>query len=254
MAGRPFRREIAEDRVGSSPGQERAAAAGAMGEHYEVRQATMDDVDIVLDLIAEAADWLRNEKTTTQWNRPWPSPEEHVKRVTEGVADNRTWIVWDGHIAVATVTIHRTGSPALWTPVELDTEAVYLHRLVVRRSYAGDGLGAELINWSGQQGRQENPDAEHIRIDVWTDNYELHDYYVRQGFGFVAVRETPDRRPSSRLFQKPLGQALSTCAPRLTPRPGGDLIPEKVSSFGRILVPVLFSLMILRVAPEFMLR
>jgi GNAT superfamily N-acetyltransferase len=224
MAGRPFQREIAEDRVGPSPGQERAAAAGAMARQYEVRQATIDHVDLILGLIAE------------------------------GVVGNRTWIVWDGDIAVATVTIHRTGSPELWTPVELGTEAVYLHRLVVRRSYAGDGLGAELINWSGQQGRRENPDAVHIRIDVWTDNYELHDYYVRQGFGFVAVRETPDRRPSSRLFQKPLGQALSARTPRLTPRLGGDVITDKVSSFGRVLVPVLFSLMILRVAPEFMLR
>lgn len=74
-----------------------------------------------------------------------------MKRVTERVADNRTWIVWDGHIAVATVTIHRTGSPALWTPAELDTEAVYLHRLVVRRSYAGDGFGAELTTGPGNR-------------------------------------------------------------------------------------------------------
>jgi GNAT superfamily N-acetyltransferase len=219
-----------------------------------VRRATIDDIDIVLGLITEAANWLRTEKTTTQWNRPWPSPGQHVKRITEGVANNRTWIVWDGHLAIATVTIHRRGDPALWTPAELNTEAVYLHRLVVRRSYAGDGLGAELINWAGQQGHRENPDAEYIRIDVWTDNYELHDYYVRQGFGFFALRETPDRRPSSRLFQKPLSQALSTRTPRLILRPGDRLITGKGSSFGRVLVPVLFSLMFLRVTPEVMLR
>ncbi|HEY8479332.1 MAG TPA: GNAT family N-acetyltransferase [Spirillospora sp.] len=177
---------------------------------YRIRIARPDELDTVLGLIDHAAEWLRTEKNTTQWARPWPNPDERRKRVHEALLNRETWLLFDEDRAIGTVSIRLIGHEELWTPEEREIEAVYLHRLVIHRDYAGIGLGAELIDWAGRKGASQQRKAELIRIDVWTDNTELHDYYRRQGFRDVAVRTTSDGTPSGALFDRPLDTVRDT--------------------------------------------
>lgn len=187
-----------------------------MDTGYHIRIARPDDLDVVLGLIDNAADWLRTEKNTTQWARPWPSLDERGKRVHAALLDRQTWLLYDGRRPIGTVSIKTFGNEELWTPEARETEAVYLHRLVVAREYAGDGLGAELIDWAGRKGAARQRGAKLIRIDVWTDNAELHTYYRRLGFRDVAARTTSDRTPSGALFEKPLNLTEPALHPRIT--------------------------------------
>lgn len=185
------------------------ALQGSRAAHpvYHIRLARPDEIDVVLGLIDHAAGWLRDKKQTDQWAEPWPSPQGRWNRVNEALADGETWLLFDMRRAIGTVSIKSQGHEELWTAQERETEAVYLHRLVVHRDYAGIGLGAELIDWAGREGASQRQHAELIRIDVWTDNKALHDYYRGLGFKDVAIRETSDRTPSGALFQKPLTTA-----------------------------------------------
>jgi ribosomal protein S18 acetylase RimI-like enzyme len=185
---------------------------------YTIRLARPNELGTVLNLIDGAAAWLRRTKVTTQWNRPWPNRAERDKRVNDGVVSGETWLLFDGDEAIGTVTIKLIGHEELWTAEERRTEAVYLHRLVVRRdpAYMGTGLGAELINWAGRKGRSRQPAAEAIRLDVWTENKELHGYYLGQGFRRVAIRTTTDKIPSGALFEKPMRLALDAPVDRIT--------------------------------------
>lgn len=182
---------------------------------YRIRTARPDELDTVLGLIDHAAAWLRTEKDTTQWARPWPDPDGRRKRVHGALLNGETWLLFDGERAIGTVSIRLTGHEELWTPQERLTEAVYLHRLVVHRDYSGIGLGAELIEWAGRKGASLLRNAELIRIDVWTDNDELHAYYRRQGFRDVAVRTTSDDMPSGALFDRPLETVPAAGAGRI---------------------------------------
>jgi len=172
---------------------------------YRIRLAQPNELDSVLGLIDHAAEWLRTKKNTTQWARPWPNPVDRRKRVHEALKNGETWLLFDRARPIGTVSIRLTGHEDLWTAEERETKAVYLHRLVIHRDYAGMALGAELIEWAGRKGASQQSGAELIRIDVWTDNAELHDYYRRQGFKDVGIRTTSDNTPSGALFQKPLG-------------------------------------------------
>jgi len=165
--------------------------------------ADTDHFDTVLGLIEEAAAWLRT-KDTNQWSAPWPDQIMRDARVMRGLAGGKTWIVWDGDIAAATVTMAAKPNPLVWggsaCRCDLGERAVYAHRLIAARSHQGQGLGAQLIDWAGLRARHEYG-ARWIRIDVWTTNTALHGYYQGIGFEPCGSCEDPDY-PSGKLFQK----------------------------------------------------
>jgi hypothetical protein len=81
---------------------------------------------------------------------------------------------------------------------------VYVARLIVSRSHARQKIGEELVDWAGVCARR-GWGAKWIRIDVWTANVALHNYYKERGFEFYTIREFENGElyPSAALFQKP---------------------------------------------------
>jgi GNAT superfamily N-acetyltransferase len=181
--------------------------SGDMTEHLWIRRGTAADSTTIIRLINEAAAWLAS-MGTDQWAAPWPSRDERDGRVARGLDSGDTWMIEDDDgRPVATITSRGTGNDQLWDPGELREPAVYVSRLVVTRSYAGSGIGSALIDWAGIRAAREWG-ARWIRIDVWTTNRALHNYYEKRGFEYV--RTCPyDRKtyPSSVLFQKSTSEA-----------------------------------------------
>lgn len=173
---------------------------------FALRLATPADLHEVRWLVDEAADWLGKNKDTDQWARPWPTREARDRRVLAGLKQGKTWIVWDGDVPAATVTIETAADPAVWSgpgcTCDPSDRAVYAHRLITARDYAGSGIGAELIDWTGLRGRRLYA-ARWIRVDVWTSNLALHKYYLKRGFEPCGTCPDPDY-PSGVLFQKPV--------------------------------------------------
>jgi ribosomal protein S18 acetylase RimI-like enzyme len=176
----------------------------------EPRLATIDDLQTIINMVKDAADWLQT-KGTDQWAKPWPSCTERDERIRHGLATNSTWIIWDGSTAVATLTAHRDGLEQLWTPEERREPAVYVHRVIVNREYAGRQVGAQLIDWASLRAAREYG-ARQTRIDVWTTNDALHDYYRRIGFTFIRFAESHATYPSRALFRRPI-EAISRSGP-----------------------------------------
>jgi len=170
---------------------------------------------VILKLYTEATEWLRG-KNTDQWAKPWPSLRRRYERVLQDIADGKTWMVSDDDTVVGTITVDKEGPVdfarnCVW-PAELRAEAaLYVRRMIVRRSYAGLGLGAGLLDWATDFAKQELSTTL-LRIDVWTTNYRLHDYYRSQGFTLCQVRDPvalPDY-PARALFERrvsPNGQS-----------------------------------------------
>jgi GNAT superfamily N-acetyltransferase len=177
-------------------------------------EPTDECLEAVLGLIEEARGWLWT-KGTDQWAKPWPNEGARDARVFKGLQGGKTWIVWDGVIPAATVTITPQMNPAVWsTPgnkSDLAERAVFMHRLVTARKYAGLGLGAQLTDWAGLRG-QRLYGAKWIRIDVWRTNRQLHEYYQRKGFEACGFCADP-QYPSSALFQKPVATISAASVP-----------------------------------------
>ncbi|MQA93657.1 MAG: GNAT family N-acetyltransferase [Streptosporangiales bacterium] len=163
-------------------------------------KADPGDLESIEALIDETAGWLRT-KGTDQWSRPWPSAEGRRRRIMEGLLRRTTWLLRaSGESApVATVTVEPAADDWLWTPEEREARATYLHRLIVRRTPRWRGLGGDLLRWVSHEAAARGDD--YLRIDVWTSNHALHDYYRRHGFRHVRTSSRADY-PSGMLFQR----------------------------------------------------
>lgn len=170
---------------------------------YGIRLATVGDANAIIGLIDDAAQWLRDKKTTDQWARPWPSRDERDGRILKGIEREATWIVENGSTPIATMSTYDEANPEVWPEAQLVEPAIYVHRLVVSHHYRGLNLGGQLIDWAGERGLWRA--ARWIRVDVWTTNTDLHRYYEAQGFLRSGTCADP-RYPSGALFQKPIDQ------------------------------------------------
>jgi ribosomal protein S18 acetylase RimI-like enzyme len=180
-----------------------------------ITRATIANLKDVTELADEARIWLAT-KGTDQWQSAWPSNDKRDERVREGLEKGQTWIVWDRGTVAATVSITTEHDPAVWSypgcTCDLGEPAVYVHRLITARDYAGRGLGTELTNWAGLRSSRDYG-ARWIRIDVWTTNIALQEYYLKAGFEPCGLCLDPSY-PSAALFQKPIAGTIGPSAPR----------------------------------------
>jgi GNAT superfamily N-acetyltransferase len=181
-----------------------------------VRPAEKDDMPVILGFIGEAAGWLA-DVGTDQWSKPWPDKRQRDARVRRGIRNRCTWMVEDDGRPIATISCRPQGNQNLWTDAESRDPAVYVSRLIVCRDYGGQAIGNELFDWAGKWAATQYG-AQWIRIDVWTTNTMLHEYYEKRGFSFIRECDYVDY-PSAMLFQKPTAGITDADVPRLAEVP-----------------------------------
>jgi hypothetical protein len=191
----------------------RAARSEIMrGGPLYLRRAQPQDLDTVIGMIDDAKVRLA-ELGTDQWSTDWADSQGRSRRdrVEHSLAKGTTWLalfacqhpVRPVVLPVATVTIEKTANPNVWTDSEAIREpAVYLGRLVTADGFGGLHIGTAMLDWAGQHGASYG--ARYVRIDVWTTNEALHEYYAKRGFDDCGL--VPDESyPSRQLFQRPVG-------------------------------------------------
>lgn len=177
-----------------------------MGRYpFVLRLAVPGDLDKVVGLIREAADWL-GSKGIDQWQKPWPDRAGQRERILNDLFKGKTWLLQDGKTMAATITLD-TDEPMdlnahpVWPPDKSQRPALYMRRVIVSRRYARRGLGAALLDWAADVAKRDYG-ARLIRIDARTTNVRLHAYYEGQRF-----TRCPDPRglgdyPAQALFER----------------------------------------------------
>jgi GNAT superfamily N-acetyltransferase len=174
-----------------------------------IAPAVPENLSLLIAFRDEAARWLA-ARGIDQWQKPYPTEDLMEEGMLRSIRAGETFIVWDDDSTpAATITVDRWANPDLWTPKEAAEPALYAHKLTVARDYAGQGLGVELLDWAGT--RAAAAGDRWLRVDVWTTNRQLQDYYVRLGFTHVRTVVLP-HNPSGALFQRP---ARVAATPRL---------------------------------------
>lgn len=165
----------------------------------EMRVAVPGELSIVLDLMTEAAGWLKT-KGVDQWQGPF-----RVERIADGIAAGRVWFAEakqdEGHTIVGTITVDEFADLDFWTEADDLDSALYVHRMAVRREDAGQGIGAFMLEWAAKLGRDHG--KLRLRLDANRDNTSLQRYYQELGWQHVRTVHR-SWRPSGALFELPL--------------------------------------------------
>jgi GNAT superfamily N-acetyltransferase len=137
-----------------------------------VRRAGPTDSETVAALLDEATVWVA-ELGYEQWPLPFPRDE-----LAAAIDRGEVYLVEaeDGQ-AVATVTILEEDQQ-YWGHKPPD--ALYVHKLAVRRDHAGRGVGAAVVEWANAEAAEAGRDF--LRLDCLCDNPGIRDYYEQLGF------------------------------------------------------------------------
>jgi GNAT superfamily N-acetyltransferase len=146
----------------------------------DVRAATGEDAQLVGEMLDEATAYVAT-LGFPQW--PVPFPQDELRR---GIDRGEIYVVdVDGQPA-ATVTL-LWDDPFYWG--ERLPDSVYLHKLAVRRAFAGRGLGTQIVDWVEREAASAG--RKFVRLDCIRDNPGIRAYYERLGFEHRGDRDHP---------------------------------------------------------------
>ena len=144
-----------------------------------IRPAALEDCGAVSDILLEAASWLAQRGTPM-----WREDEVTADRIREEVVAGLFFLATSASKPVGTLKFQLT-DPLFWPDVPDD--AAYVHRLAVRRRFAGGALSAALLRWAAERAAASG--RRYLRLDCEASRPRLRAVYERFGF-----RHHSDRR------------------------------------------------------------
>jgi hypothetical protein len=138
-----------------------------------VEQATVTDVKTVSDILLEAAAWLR-QRDMPMWRDDELVPEVVAADVAAGI-----FFVGKYNREAAGVIKFQLEDKKFWPDVP-EEESAFVHRLAVRRSFAGGEVSHQLLCWAVD--RTRNLKRHFLRLDCEASRSKLRAIYERFGF------------------------------------------------------------------------
>jgi ribosomal protein S18 acetylase RimI-like enzyme len=101
--------------------------------------------------------------------------------------NNQYKIIIDSKTAI--VFSVRYDDKVIWRDLDKG-DSIYLHRIVVNPEFKGQKLFREILKWVINHSKQNGLSS--IRMDTWTANPTIIEYYKSFGFTFIENFTTPD--------------------------------------------------------------
>jgi len=145
----------------------------------EIRIAAPFEAKLVSEILTEAAGWLEGRGMPL-----WSRQQVSLAAVSPEVQGGLFFLAWVGPVAVGTMRL--TKSDLAFWPEAAPGEALYLHRLAVRRVAAGGRVSSDLLRWAA--GRATALGARYLRLDCETFRHRLRGVYERFEFQYHSER------------------------------------------------------------------
>ncbi len=155
-----------------------------------VRRAGPGDEAAVLALLNAAAAWL-----WARGVRQWEPSSFTAATAGVAVAGREAYVAEVGGRPVGTFAL-LWADPDIWG--EQPPNAGYLHSLAVDRAFAGQGVGAVMLDAATAQVRAAG--RAYLRLDCWAGNAMLRGYYA--SLDFTPCGEVHEATYSVALFER----------------------------------------------------
>jgi predicted N-acetyltransferase YhbS len=145
-----------------------------------IRQAAPGDAAEVSAILQEAAKWL-DDRGMRLWQAGELSPSSITRDLSEGVI----FIAEDEGAAAGTIRFQLEDAQ-FWPDIPAG-ESAFVHRLAVRRRYAGGLVSSELLQWAVERTRELG--RRFLRLDCEAERPRLRAVYERFGFRHHSDRQ-----------------------------------------------------------------
>jgi GNAT superfamily N-acetyltransferase len=146
----------------------------------KIRPAAPLEAAVVAGILNEVAAWLRESGQPM-----WKADELDPGRIAADVKAGLFYIAEVSGDAAGTMKFELE-DPDFWPDMSRD-DACYVHRLAVRRPYAGLGLSAALLGFAAQ--RTEELGRAFLRLDCESSRARLRALYESFGFAYHSDRQ-----------------------------------------------------------------
>ena len=163
-----------------------------------IRQAELNDLEEVSGVLREAAQWLEH-KGMALWLDSELSPERMREEVGAGL-----FYVAEDDDEIAGVIRFQLEDPEFWPDAAPD-EAAYIHRLAVRRRYAGGQVSLQLLDWALEKTRLLGRNW--LRMDTETHRTRLREIYEKYGFQYHSDKQVGPYRVTR--YEYPINQGAT---------------------------------------------
>jgi GNAT superfamily N-acetyltransferase len=171
-----------------------------------VRQASANDANLIGDILTEVSSWL-NERGMPMWKADELSSKQVAADVDAGL-----FFVGEYQGSSACVVKFQLEDALFWPEVAKD-ESAYIHRLAIRRRFAGGEVSSALLRWAAQ--RAHSLGRSYLRLDCEASRPRLRAIYERFGFVHHSDRQVGPYFVSRYEFDVTAGQHNKSLDPTL---------------------------------------
>lgn len=151
-----------------------------MSPGITIRQATPDDASLIEEMLLEAAHWV-DALGVVMWDEG-----ELVREAIQADVNAGVYYIADAEGQPAGAVRFQLEDRLFWPDLESDDSA-FVHRLIVRRAFKGQGVSTALLSWAVEQARTRG--RAWLRLDCDAERTKLRDLYLRFGFRFHSYRQ-----------------------------------------------------------------
>ncbi|WNQ10611.1 GNAT family N-acetyltransferase [Paenibacillus aurantius] len=154
----------------------------------EVKNPADEELELFVSILREGAEWIR-ARGQEMWS-------ERQVSLTALLASCRREELYLGSVGKepAAVMILQEQDQLAWADAD-GCPSLYLHKLCVRRPYAGTGLSVEMIRWAIREAVRR--DKAFLRLDCAADRPQLCRFYEYAGFRKAGERLLFGRYPTA---------------------------------------------------------
>jgi GNAT superfamily N-acetyltransferase len=138
-----------------------------------IRQAALSDTPVVVDILGEASRWLEERGKSM-----WQAEELSADRIAIDVAAGLFFIGEREGQSACTLRF-QLSDPLFWPDVP-EGQSAFIHRLALRRQFAGGGVSSAVIRWAALRARSLG--RAYLRLDCEASRPSLRAIYERLGF------------------------------------------------------------------------
>lgn len=147
-----------------------------------IKQADENDILTVEEILIDAVIWMKKNKLQNQWN------EDTIKwnSLSKDYQINDFYIDYQNGVPAACIAITDLDLK-YWSEIP-QGKPLYIHKLAVKREFAGKGISKELINFAKKLSLKNGINS--LRLDCNLQRNKLRKLYENEGFIYVGSKNS----------------------------------------------------------------